>query len=336
MTRSVVRIVVLDGLDWDWCSAHRDLCAPLWAIADEGCSAPLRACDVPITPTGVGALLAGRDVQLGWANDHYTTSQDLIRTRPWVHELVRYGMTLGLCNVPLTWPAFPVPAGCWLVSGFPVDPVALQGRGRPWHWPAGLDILGYPINAVVCDAGPGGTRDVQGLGRAEAEIVDWVHRASRCTVEIVWLRSTDGAGHHFWGRPEYGQAVSAACALLPALREGCESMVVVSDHGFDALTGPRCATYRGTTHGPASAAAGLVGGHAMEGVLVAAGDRIHARGLLPEQRLLGVAGGLFDLLGVPPPVGMISNGPAWAQAVPVGSDEGGRVREQMRRLGYLS
>ena len=336
MRRTLLRVVVLDGLDWKWCAEHRDRCAPLWAIADEGCAAPLRACDVPITPTGVGALLAGREVDLSWTTDHYTSSQDLIRTRPWVHELARYGMTLGLCNVPLTWPAFPLPAGCWLTSGFPVDRVAIDRPGRPWHMPRGLDVLGYPIEAIVCDHGPGGTRDVQGLSKAESEIVEWVHRAERCDVEIVWLRSTDGAGHHYWGTPEYDRAVGAAVGLLPRLRDGAESLIVVSDHGFDALSDPRCATYRASSHGPPSAAAKLAGGHAMEGVLVAAGDRIRARGILPEQRLVEVAGGLFDLLQVPPPAGMIANGPAWASAVPVGSPEGDRVREQMRRLGYMS
>lgn len=334
--KALVRLVVLDGLDWEWCSTHRDRCAPLWDLAAEGCAAPLRACDVPITPTGVGALLAGRDVGLGWANDYYTTSQELIRTRPWVHELARHGMTLGLCNVPITWPAFPLPSGCWVVSGFPVDRIALTDRSRPWHLPRGLDVLGYPIQAVVCDHGPGGTRDVEGLSRAEAEIVAWLDRAPRCDVEIVWLRSTDGAGHHLWGTEGYAKAVEAAVGLLPRLRDGCETLVVASDHGFDALAGPRCATYRATNHGPPSLAAGLVGGHAMEGVLVAAGDRIRARGVLPEQRLTEVAGGLFDLLQLPPAPGMISAGPAWARAIPAESAEAERIRENLRRLGYLA
>lgn len=327
--RALVRVVVLDGLDWSWCSARRDKCAPLWALAAEGCAASLRACDVPITPTGVGALLAGREVELGWTDDHYTSSQDLIRTRPWLYELARHGLTTGLCNVPLTWPAFPVPAGSWVVSGFPV------ARARDWYSPRGLDVLGYPVEAVVCDHGPGGTRDVAGLSAAEGEIVAWLSRRERADVEVVWLRSTDGAGHHYWGTPEYDRAVAAACSLLLLLRDGCENMVVISDHGFDALAAPRCATYRATRHGPASAAAGLAGGHAMDGVLVAAGPAVRARGTLPEQRLVEVAGGLFDLLQLPPPPGMVSRGPAWAAAVAPGTDEGDAVSAAMRRLGYL-
>ena len=63
--RSKVRLVVFDGLDWNWCSEHRDLSGPLWDVAADGCSAPLRACDIPVTPTAVGALLAGREVDLG-------------------------------------------------------------------------------------------------------------------------------------------------------------------------------------------------------------------------------------------------------------------------------
>lgn len=330
-----IRVVVLDGLDWLWCSEHRDLCPELWALAEEGCSAPLRACDAPITPTGVAALLAGRDVDLDWTDDHYTSSADLIRTRPWVHELARNGLTLGLVNVPLTWPAFPLPKGSYVVSGFPVDAVALRDRTRPWHRPTGLDVLGYPIDMVVCDHGPGGTRDVQGLARAEGEITDWLLRSERKDVEIVWFRSTDSAGHHLWGTEGYAQAVSAASKLLPRLREGCENLIVISDHGFDALSSPRVSAYRATKHGPAAARAGLAGGHSSEGVLVASGDSIRARGLLPEQRLLEVAGGLFDLLQLPPAPGMISAGPAWASSIPVGSDEGDRVREQLRRLGYL-
>lgn len=335
--RSKVRVVVLDGLDWVWCSRFADRCAPLWALAREGCAAPLRACDIPITPTGVGALLAGREVELSWSSDHYTSSQDLIRTRPWAHELARYGLTVGLLNVPLTWPAFPLPSGSWVVSGFPVADVALRDPSRPWALPRGLDVLGYPIDAVVCDHGPGGTRDVAGLSAAEGEIVAWLReRAPPADVEVVWLRSTDGAGHHFWGAPEYDRAVAAACALLPLLREGTENLVVVSDHGFDALAAPRCETYRASSHGPPSAAAGLSGGHAMEGVLVAAGSAIHARGALREQKLVEVAGGLFDLLGLPPPPGMISRGPAWASSLPAGSSDGGSVSAAMKRLGYLS
>lgn len=333
---TALRVVVLDGLDWEWCVAHKDLVPELWSIAAEGCAAPLRACDVPITPTGVGALLTGREVELGWTNDHYTSSQDLIRTRPWVHELVRYGMTVGLANVPLTWPAFPLPSGCWMVSGFPVDPVALDPRsGRPWYRPAGLDILGYPIETITCDHGPGGTRDLRGLGRAEAEIVEWVQGAERCDVEIVWLRSTDGAGHHLWGQPEYGDAVRAAVRLLPRLRDGAENLLVLSDHGMAGLGTDRCSTYRATKHGPASLAANLLGGHTMEGVLVAAGPKVSAVGVLPEQKLVEVAGGMFDLLQVPPVPGMISNGPAWASAVPTGSAEGDRIAARLRALGYL-
>ena len=333
--KSRVRIVVFDGLDWEWCAQHRDLTAELWAIADQGCSAPLRACDVPVTPTAVGALLAGRDVELGWSQDHYTSSQELIRTRPWVHDLAAQGLTVGLLNVPLTWPAFPLPRGSWLVSGFPVDPSALHDARRPWMSPRGLDVLGYPIQTVVCDHGPGGTKDVAGLSRAEIEIARWLRdSAPPADVEIAWFRSTDSAGHHLWGTPEYVAAVKSALALLPELRDGCENLIVVSDHGFDALIADRCATYRATNHGPPSLSAGLLGGHAMEGVLVASGPDIHARGELPEQRLLEVAGGLYDILQLPPPIGMVSKGPAWAQPVSGLGDDA--VREQMRALGYLS
>lgn len=332
--KSRLRIVVFDGLDWEWCSAHRDLCDALWDLAADGCSAPLRACDVPVTPTAVGALLAGREVDLGWSGDHYTSSQELIRTRPWIHDLARQGLTVGLVNVPLTWPAFPLPRGSWVVSGFPVDPIAKVDPRRPWFSPRGLDVLGYPIDAVVCDHGPGGTKDVSGLSRAEVEIERWLREsAPPADVEVVWFRSTDGAGHHLWGTPAYREAVRDALSLLPRLREGSENLVVLSDHGFDALRSPRCSTYLATNHGPPSIAAGLVGGHAMEGVLVAAGDDIHARGELAEQRLVEVAGGIYDLLRLPPPVGLISKGPAWAQPVAGAGDD--LVRKRLRELGYL-
>lgn len=328
--RPVLRVVVLDGLDWEWCRAHADEVPDLWALAADGCSAPLRACDAPITPTGVAALLAGREVDVPWVqNDHFATSQDLIRTRPWVHELARHDLTLGLANVPLTWPAFPVPRGSWVVSGFPV------GSASRWHHPAGLDVLGYPIAGVCGDSGTGGSKDLGALRSTEADVVGWfLGSAPRCNVEVLWLVSTDRAGHHFWGRPEYGQAVRDAVELLPRLREGCENLLVISDHGFDALTSGRCDAYHRTTHGPTALAAGLSGGHAMEGVLVASGDRV-ARGDLPEQRLVEVAGGIFDLLQLPPPAlpGFVALGPAWARPTSPGDD---RVRAQMRALGYIT
>jgi hypothetical protein len=333
--KPVLRVVVLDGLDWEWCRAHADEVPELWDLAAEGCAASLRACDAPITPTGVAALLAGREVDVPWVqNDHFATSQELIRTRPWIHDLARADLTLGLANVPLTWPAFPVPKGSWVVSGFPVaQPVR-------WTYPAGLDVLGYPIDEVVCDAsGVGGSKNLAALRATERDVTDWfLNRAPRCDVEIVWFVSTDRAGHHFWGRPEYAQAVRDAVALLPRLREGCENLLVISDHGFDALSAPRCEAYHRTTHGPTAARAGLPGGHAMDGVLVAAGDRIASRGILPEQRLVEVAGGIFDLLQLPPPAlpGFVSAGPAWARAVASGSEGDDRVRDTMRRLGYLS
>lgn len=337
MSRTRIRLVVLDGLDWEWVSAHLDEhdLRPLRDLAEEGCSAPLRACDAPITPTGVAALLAGREVDVPWVlGDHYATSQSIVRSRPWVHELARNGLTVGLVNVPLTWPAFPLPAGSYVVSGFPIEPAALDpSTGRGWRFPRGLDVLGYPIERIVCDGGPGGTKDVVGLAQAETEIATWLLGRERKDVEVIWLRSTDSAGHHLWGRPEYREAVARAVGLLPRLREGADSVVVVSDHGFDALDSPRCGAYHRTSHGPASRAANLSGGHAMEGILFAAGDDVQARGVLGEQRLVEVAGGLFDLLQMPPPPGMISRGPAWATACGDGADA---IREKLKALGYLS
>jgi hypothetical protein len=334
VSRPILRIVVLDGLDWEWCLTHADEVPELWSIADGGCSAALRSCEAPITPTAVGALLAGREVDVPWVlNDHFATSQELIRTRPWIHDLARAGLTLGLANVPLTWPAFPVPAGSWVVSGFPVV------NPNRWTYPSGLDVLGYPIAEVCNDLGTGGTKNLAALRATERDVTEWyLNRAPRCDVEILWFVSTDRAGHHYWGRPEYGQAVRDACALLPGLREGCENLLVLSDHGFDALSSPRCGAYHRTTHGPTAARAGLPGGHAMEGVLLASGDRIAARGTLPEQRLVEVAGGIFDLLQLPPPAlpGFVSAGPAWARAVTSGGEGDERVRDAMRRLGYLS
>lgn len=327
-----LRLIVLDGLDWAWCQSHRDLVPALYDLAEEGCSARLVACDAPITPTAVAALLAGRKVDVPWVmGDHYATSQEIIRTRPWVSELTRQGLTVGLCNVPLTWPAAPAlaPRGSWVVAGFPVQ------AARNWHRPAGLDVLGYPIDRVICDTGPGGTKDVQGLADAESEIVRWVlESAPRCDLEVVWLRSTDGAGHHLWDTPEYGEVMARAAALIPRLREGAESVVVISDHGMAALGSEPTAAYMNTTHGPASQAAGLAGGHTMGGVLFAAGDSIHARGELADQSLVEVAGGLFDVLGVPPAPGMISNGPAWARAY--SDPEGDVMRERLKALGYIT
>lgn len=334
--RTTLRVLVLDGLDWEWCAGHRDLCPELWTIAQEGCCAPLRSCSVPITPTGVAALLTGREVDVEWVartgGNLYASSQNVIRAGPWFRALAQEGMTIGLVNVPLTWPPFPVPRGSYLVSGFPVDEVALTDAQRGMCYPTGLDLLSYPSAAIVCDHGPGGTRDLDGLCRAEVEIADWVLAQERRDVEIVWIRATDGAGHHLWGLDGYAHVVAHASRVAARLRDRTDNLLVISDHGMDALSGPRCEVYRGTAHGPAAAAAGLLGGHAMDGVLFAAGDRVHARGPLAEQRLPEVAGGMFDLLQVPPAPGMISVGPAWSS--PCTADEADRIRRRLEGLGY--
>lgn len=338
--RCRVRVVVLDGLDWEWTSAHPEHTPALQRVAERGCRAPLRACTAPITPTGVAALLAGREVDLDWVRrrgvmgDFYATSHDLIRSRPWAPELARHGMTVGLVNVPITWPAFQLAGVGYLTSGFPVDPVALTDESRPWYRPAGLDVVGYPIGTIVDDHGDGGTRQLERLVGAERDIATWlVTRAPRADVEVVWFRSTDGAGHHCWGTQRYADIVRACSDLVDVLADGCDNLVVISDHGFDALDSPRCDSYHATNHGGAATAAGLSGGHADVGVLFAAGDDIRSRGLLPEQRLVEVAGGLFDLLQVPPAPGMVSAGPDWAS--PLGVDEREMVRQRLRALGYV-
>ncbi len=331
-----VRIVVIDGLDWEWCSAHLEAVDNLWKMDSIGCMAPLRACDPPVTTTAVAALLAGRDVPIAWGTgDRYSTSQEIIRTSPWLYELARHGLTVGLCNVPLTWPAFPVPKGSWVVSGYPVP--TCDDTRRPWRYPMTVGVSRYPIKDVVRDsiAGPGGDKNVEAFGRLEFQIVDWLMTdAPRADVEIVWLRSTDAAGHHHWGTEAYTEAVYHADQRLRDLAQGTETLIVCSDHGMAAVDSPRCAAYMATEHGPTTKLAGLRGGHTEVGIFAAAGERIHAHGLLPEQRLLEVAGGLFDILQLPPPPGMISKGPAWATTTM--SEDEDKVRASLRSLGYLS
>lgn len=330
----MIRIIVLDGMDWLWTDAHREATAPLYERA--ACWGPLHAADPPITPTGVAALLCGRNVELPWAYaDHYATARDLIRTRPWLYDIVHHGLTWGLCNVPLTWP-WPrtgVPRGCWLTSGFPMDRAALTDPGMIWFSPAGLDVAGYPVEAVVADHGDGGRRDAVAYAREERRIVEWALRAPRTDVQVVWLVATDRAGHHSWGSADYAETCRVAVESAIRAADGADTVLVISDHGFDALTSDRCAAYRATTHGPTAARAGLVGGHAEQGVIFAWGAGIAPRGLMPEQRLVEVAGGMYDLLGLPPAPGMVSAGPLWAD--PLTDSDAQARRETLKALGYV-
>jgi len=336
---TTVRLIVLDGFDWRWTLRERDgSAAALFAhvAGVHGCYGALRAMTPPLTPPGVGALLTGRALPLSWGGqtDQYTTALALIRQKPWISHLTRYGFTVGLCNIPITWPAFAVPRGCWMVSGFPVDPVALKDQGRGWRWPYGLDVEGYPIEGIIEDTGPGGTTNLQGLMDTEDAIADWfLNRAPRCDLEIVWTRSTDSAGHHAWGTSEYDRVCRAAIDRAIRLTVGSGTWVIVSDHGFDALSSPRCAAYMGTTHGLVATSIGLPGGHAEEGILFAGGDRIHVEGQIPEQRFLHLASGIFDLLRVPPASGMDVGNPEWTQAL--GPEEEKRMREMLSKLGYV-
>jgi hypothetical protein len=331
-----IRIIVLDGMDWEYCMAHQDQIPNLMKIASEGCYGPLRSTEAPITSSAVCALLSGRDDGVQWVSaDRYTTSQELIRTRPWFPELWRNCYSIGLCNVPLTWPAFPLRKGSWLTSGFPVNEMALTDKRRPWHWPASLNVDAYPIKGVVQDAGPGGAKNLEGIWTYEYYITQWfVNRVPRADVEVIWLRGTDSAGHHYWGTDQYTKAVIHADRSVGDLLANTENVIVISDHGFDALDSPRCEAYHRTTHGPSATRAGLVGGHAMEGVIFAKGDMIFTSGLMPEQKLVDVAGGIFDLLQLPPAPGMQTGQPHWS--APYEVDEEEEMREQLRRLGYLS
>jgi hypothetical protein len=354
MSACRVRLVVLDGLDWQYClrafdnakvpvgldvgdGTHvgyaDDPTAALWAALEDGCAAPLEACKAPVTSDAVATLLTGRDLELSFTEgDHFANSQDLIRTRPWFGELARHGMSLALCNVPLTWPAFPVPGpGSWLTSGYPVT------RPDRSSWGLTRDQLhGYPLPAMVdvANGGDGGSSNLPMLCAAEKELVGWFERLDhRCTVEIVWLRSSDSAGHHAWGTADYDAVVAHLGGQVRRLRKDCDNCIVISDHGFDAVDSPRCEAYMATNHGPPTRRAGLVGAHTMDGVLFASGKDITARGILPRQRILEVAGGLFDLLGIPPAPGMLSVGPAWTKATTAADDD--RVREAHRKLGYV-
>lgn len=306
-----LRLVVFDGLDAPWCKAHPDVVAPLWDMAAEGCSAVLRSCSSPITPMGAAAVLTGREIDVSWtrspSGDAYASAQDLIRARPWVVDLDRAGLKLGMCNVPLTWPAFRLPGLRWMTSGYPVQ------QGAKHYQPRGLDMLGYPIGPLSDCGGVTLARNLQQQCHVDSEIVRWfLTRPERCDVEIIWLMLADAAAHRSWDSEAYTEAVRTACAFIPRLREGADNVVVLSDHGADGLYTERCEPYMVSDHGPAAVSMGLVGGHTMDGVLVAAGDDIHAAGELPEQRLVEVAAGVFDVLGLRRPAGMVAAAPAWA------------------------
>lgn len=335
--RTTLRVIVLDGLDWRWCNENRDVTSPLWRLAEDGCYARLEACAAPVTSDAVAALLAGRDLALHWVtDDRFTNSQDLIRTRPWMGEFPRHDLTLGLCNVPLTWPAFRMPKGSWLTSGYPVHLLPSQDpMHRAWHWPSSLDVLGYPIENIVADSngGPGGSVDLTALAEYEVRICEWVlGRAPPADVEIVWLRSTDSAGHHVWGTEAYRESVRRICQCAESLSRA-DNVVVISDHGFDATSSPRCSEYMATNHGPTTLRAGLSGSHTMDGVLFAAGKDIVQRGVLVDQKLIEVAGGIFALLGIPPAPGMIDRIPEWALKTTAQDDD--LVRQRMQSLGYV-
>jgi len=342
--RHRIAVIVLDGLDWEWTNAHMDETAPLWRLAELGCHAPLLAPAPPLTPTSVAALLCGRHPEgFGWTRGSNTamfaTSQDLIRSRPWTKAAARNGIRTGLCNVPITWPGFSPGKWCWLVSGYPMSAWRRRdNRTRPWFSPPGLgpslSSFGYPIGTIANDSGPGGTKDAIGLARAEARVATWAaEKAPPVDVLFLWLRATDNAGHHHWGTDRYAEVVKLACDTAERAASFAETAIVISDHGFDALDDPRCESYRASEHGPFAAAAKLPGGHAEEGVLFAAGQHIHARGLLPEQKLVEVAGGLFDLLQEAPPPGVVAAGPDWS--APVSNQEADVVRERLRALGYV-
>jgi len=210
----------------------------------------------------------------------------------------------------------------------------MSAPASAWKFPPGLATDRCPIPRLAGAEPPGGASNLAGLVDVEAALVAWFLRdAPRADLEILWLRATDAAGHHAWGADAYAETVRATVAHVEALAADVSDLVIISDHGFCGISEPRAAAYLAGEHGRVAVAAGLRGAHALEGVLFAAGDRIKARGVFPGERLVEVAGGLFDLLQVPPPAGMISTGPAWASAL--GPDDETVIRGALQGMGYL-
>jgi hypothetical protein len=223
-----------------------------------------------------------------------------------------------------------------MTSGYPVP--SKHVPGRRWFWPEQLDINDriYDIDGVIGDSlgGPGGTRDLERLNQCEDCLASWlVARPTRSTVEIIWLRLTDVAGHHAWNTDDYGLAVARAAGRAAFLGTDTRNVIVISDHGFDAVDSERCAEYMATEHGPTTREANLLGGHTMDGVLFACGEDIHARGELAGMQLVHVASGVFDLLQIPPPPGMEHGLVTWSRSI--GVDEEAKIRKQLHGLGYL-
>lgn len=328
MTR--FRIVVVDGLDWEWVSSHREEAAPFWEMADGGCWGRMEVADPPLTAPAAAMLLTGRNPLKGWqAGGDYASCLDLLRASPWYDALARYQHTALVVNVPATSPALVMPSGGAMVGGFPSTPGMMRA------WPPNLDLRGYPTSGADLDSQqPGGRREVERILEEEAQIVEWVLRQPRREVEVVWLRATDSAGHHVWGEPLYGEVVTRTLKAAQRLSEGVtEGFLLLSDHGFDALSSHRCERYRASTHGPVAGRAGLKGGHTPDAVFLGRGPGIKARGELEGLRLLDVVPGMFATLRIVAPSQLEGRVPAWVQAYT--PEEAAAVQRQLQNLGYV-
>ena len=263
------KILVL-GLDGATFNVIRPLCAQgrlptLSRLIQDGTSGDLQSTIPPVTPPAFASLLTGCNPGKHGVFDFYTRHTDTYNPQPvngsmisseTLQEIVsRHGHTVGMVNVPMTYP--PRPVDGFMVTGMMTPPGAAYTY--PGELQPTLDAMGYRIELDSWYRLGKEKETMAGileLLQVQAQAVLRLMKENPTDLLAVVFRATDTAQHYFWrfmdrehpGRSEeegqrYGdlipQVYGACDTALNQIIEAAgpnSTVFVVSDHGFGRET----------------------------------------------------------------------------------------------------
>jgi predicted AlkP superfamily phosphohydrolase/phosphomutase len=244
-------LVGWDGATWDLLDPLLDAgrLPNFRGLIERGVRAPLRSTIPPVTPAAwtemATGLNAGRSGVLGFRDLDLTRTSGFSGHAPSSAELRgktlfewagRQGVPVSLVGWPMTFPAYPLPAGA-LLAGWPrprgdrppVAPAELDADGRLGEWESGDRRPRHRDATVEQDIAAESWWD-----RRHAEVACLWLRQRNDPLTAVVLSGTDHLAHRLWGDPRLADHFDRADDLLGDLlaAAGDRTVLVVSDHGF--------------------------------------------------------------------------------------------------------
>ena len=248
-----VLVVGIDGASWNVLDPmiERGELPHLAALAERGVTADLETVEPVTSPVVWTSIATGRTPEAHGVTDFLKTRLD-VRVPTIYERLARAGTRVGLYDVLMTWPPVALPSGFVIPGWLRRDDVTTP--------PDAASPGGASIFRTVYDGKPS-NRDY--LEQARREAVEkprsWRALDAEYQPEVGALTfyAVDATSHRYWhlAHPEVDEAVTAPdderTAVFDAIRgvdhaigqilEGYgpdDTIVVVSDHGFQAMEPP--------------------------------------------------------------------------------------------------